>query len=134
MPDFSLVKIGSSPNWYIQWFENGHSRRASTRTTNGQEAELILAAFRLEKGETQAADMPVSEVLNWYWETYAHGLMRPDNADLSIRNLKPFFGTTTASECGISKQTAYADYKRANGYGEESIRRDLSVLSAALRR
>lgn len=134
MPDYGLIKINTSPNWYIQWFENGHSRRASTRTADEQQARSILAAFSLVQSTAPAEDMTVSTALDWYWDTHAKGLMRPDNADLGIRRLKPFFGTTLASQCNISKQQAYVDTRLAMGDGSESIRRDLSVLSAALRR
>lgn len=78
--------------------------------------------------------MGISQALDWYWETHGKGLMRPQSVDLSIRYLRPFFGSTLASECNIGKQQAYVDYRRTKGSGDESIRRDLSVLSAALRR
>lgn len=79
--------------------------------------------------------MTVSEVLDWYWSDHAErDTAKPANADLAIRNLKPFFGATLAVTCGIAKQQAYVKSKEAEGYGHESIRRDLSVLSAALKR
>lgn len=134
MSDYKLVQLATSPNWYIQWFEHGHSKRASTRTTNRQDAESILAAFRLVRGDKPIEDLTVTQALEWYWDAHAKNLMRPDTADLAIRNLRPFYGATLASDCGIAKQQAYIDYKRDRSYGDESIRRDLSVLSAALRR
>ena len=134
MSDYRLTQIATSPNWYIQWFEDGHSRRASTRTADRGEAEAILAAFRLVQADAPVADLTVSQVLDWYWESYAKGLMRPDTADLGIRYLKPFFGATPALSLTLAKQEAYADHRRGRGAGDESIRRDLSVLSAALHR
>jgi integrase len=133
VPDYTLVKIATSPNWYIQWSEGRRSRRATTGTPDRAQAEAILAATRLTAGTQTGDALTVSDALDWYWDVHASGLMRPDNASLGIRNLKPFFGTTLAVECGIGKQQAYVDHKRAIKYGEESIRRDLSVLSAALR-
>lgn len=134
MPDFSLVKIRTSPNWYIQWFENGHSRRSSTGTADGEEAKLVLSAFRLVQGEEAQPDLTVAQALDWYWETHGKTLMKAANAELAIRKLRPFFGNTLAVDCGIAKQQAYVDKRLAEGYGSESIRRDLAVLSAALRR
>jgi integrase len=134
VPDFTLVQIRSSPNWYIQWFEDGHSQRASTRTQDRGQAEQILAAFRLVKAESPVEDLTVVQVLDWYWDTHAKGLMRPSNADLGIRYLKPFFGSTSALAVTLEKQEAFVAHRRANGAGDESIRRDLSVLSAAMRR
>jgi integrase len=133
VPDYNLIKIGTSPNWYIQWSERGRSRRSTTGTPDRAQAEAVLAATRLTSAVDANDALTVSDALDWYWQVHASGLMRPDNADLAIRRLKPFFGTTVAIECGIGKQQAYVDTKRAVGYGEESIRRDLSVLSAALR-
>lgn len=134
MPDFTLVKIRSSPNWYIQWFEHGHSQRASTRTADRDTAEQVLAAFRLVRAEQPLADLTVPQVLDWYWDTRGKNLMRPDVCDLAIRYLKPFFGSTLVSALTLEKQELYAEYRRANGSGDESIRRDLSVLSAAVHR
>lgn len=132
---YRLVQTRNSPNWYIQWFEQGHSRRSSTGTADVGEAQGILAAFVLVRGEDPPDRLTVSQALDWYWTTYAEReLAKPANADLAIRNLKPFFGATPAIDCTISKQQAYADHKTAHGYGRESLRRDLSVLSAALKR
>jgi integrase len=134
MPDYSLVRIGTSPNWYIQWFEDGHSRRASARTADRDQAEQVLAAFRLVRSEQPVEDMTIAQCLEWYWDSYAKNLMRPDSADLAIRYLRPFFGATLASSLTRTKQQAYIDHRRLVGAGDESIRRDLSVLSAALNR
>lgn len=134
MPRFSLTKLPSSPNWYVQWFEGGRSRRVSTRTPSEDEAQAFLAAFRLAGAEEPLADLTVPQVLDWYWQSHAKDLMRPDSAELSIRYLKPFFGSTSALGLTLDNQEAYRDYRRSVGAGDESIRRDLSVLSAALRR
>jgi len=133
VPDYSLIQLKTSPNWYIQWSERGRSRRHSTGTADRAQAEAILAATRLATESATDDALTVTEVLDWYWQVHGHKLMRPDNCDLALRNLKPFFGATPANECGIGKQQAYVDHKRALNYGQESIRRDLSVLSAALR-
>lgn len=134
MPDYKLVRINTSPRWYIQWREDGRAKRITTGTSDEEEANGILAAFRLVQAEEPAADLTVAQALDWYWEDHAKNLMRPDAADLGIRKLKPFFGATIASECTIAKQQQFVDYRRDQGAGDESIRRDLSVLSAALRR
>lgn len=132
---YTLVQIGNSPNWYIQWHEAGRSRRSSTGTADREEAEGILAAFILVRGEEAPDSLTVSQALDWYWTSYAETkTAKPSNTDLAIRNLKPFFGATLAVECTIAKQQAYVDHKLSKGYGYESARRDLSVLSAALKR
>ena len=134
MPDFSLVKIATSPNWYVQWFEDGRSRRVSTRTSSDDEAQSFLAAFRLAALDEPVADLKIGDALEWYWESHGQYLMRPDNTDLGIRYLKPFFRDTLALDLSLSQQEAFVAYRRGNGAGDESIRRDLSVLAAALNR
>jgi integrase len=134
VPDYALTKIRSSPNWYIQWFEHGHSKRASTRTADRNEAEAILAAFRLVKADRPVADLTVPQVLDWYWDNHGHSRMRPQNIDLAMRYLKPFFGATLALDLSLDMQEHYVAHRRDAGAGDESIRRDLDVLSAALKR
>lgn len=134
MPDYSLTQIGNSPNWYIQWFEGGHSRRYSTRTRDRGEAKAILAAFRLIQSDQPVNDLTVVQVLDWYWDAHGKKLMRADSADLAMRYLKPFFGSTPVTTVTIEKQELYVEHRREAGAGEESIRRDLSFLSAATRR
>lgn len=135
MPDYTLVKIATSPNWYIQWFEAGRSKRLSTRTSDASEAQIVLAAFRLEVAEQETSDLTIGAALDWYWESHAeNGTMRPANAKLGIAYLKPFFGGTLASALTITMQERFVVDRREAGAGDESIRRDLSVLAAALNR
>jgi integrase len=134
VPDFSLIQIRTSPFWYVTWNEGGRSQRVSTRTRDRTEAEAFLAAFRLEAAEEPVADLSVSQALDWYWDTHGKTLMKPQSAELAIRYLKPFFGATPASTLTLAKQEAYVGHRRESGAGHESIRRDLSVLSAALGR
>jgi integrase len=134
VPDFSLTKIRSSPNWYVQWFDGGHSRRVSTRTPDRAEAQAFLAAFRLEVSTTPTDDLTVSQALEWYWDSHAKRTFRPDTPHLAIRRLKPFLGPVPAGDCNLAKQQAYVEYRRDEGDSDQSIRRDLITLSAALRR
>jgi integrase len=134
MPDYALVQIRTSPNWYIQWFEHGHSQRASTRTADRQQAEAILAAFRLVKADAPLSDLTIPHVLDWYWDAHGSKLMRPDAVTLAMKYLKPFFGNTRAGALTLDMQEQYTAHRREAGAGDESIRRDLSVLSAATKR
>lgn len=134
MPDFTLIKLRTSPNWYVQWHEGGRSQRVTTRTSSRPEAEAFLAAFRLAAASAPLDDLTIPQVLDWYWESHAKGLMRPDSAALGIRALKTFFGSTGALGLTLEMQEAFTAERRAAGTGDESIRRDLSVLSAALNR
>lgn len=134
MPDYTLTKISTSPNWYIQWFEDGHSQRASTRTADREQAEAVLAAFRLVKSEKPLNELTIPQVLDWYWENHGKTRFRPDNIELAFKYLKPFFGATLALDLTLDMQEEFVETRRTNGAGDESIRRDLDVLSAALHR
>lgn len=135
MPELALVKIRSSPNWYIQWFDGSHSRRRSTGTSDKAEADVVLAAFRLESADEPVADLTIGQALDWYLDSYAEKeTFRPDGTKLGIRYLKPFFGGTLCSKLTKDMQKRFVAQRLEDGAGNESIRRDLSVLSAALNR
>jgi integrase len=134
MPNFDLVQIRTSPNFYVQWHEGGRSQRVSTRTASRPEAEAFLAAFRLGAAEEPLADLTVPQVLDWYWHHHGKTLMKPSNITLARKYLEPFFGSTPALSLTLEKQEAYEAHRRDAGAGSESIRRDLDVMSAALKR
>lgn len=132
MPRYDLVKIGNSPNWYVQWFEDGHSRRCSTRTRSRAEAEAFLAAFRLAQSQRPSGDLTLADVLDWYLNTRGPELARLDSAELAVKHLKAFFGATLVDDLNLAMQDSYATHRREQGVGNETIRRELSVMSAAL--
>ncbi len=129
-----LTKIPNSPNWYVQWQEAGRSIRRSTGTRVRREAEEFLKVFLLEQQVHPTFDPSVSEVLDWYVENHGRKVARPDTILLAVRYLKEFFGEMPVSTVRLGLQQAYLDQRRSAGAGHESIRRDLSVLAAALRR
>lgn len=129
-----LVQIRNSPRWYVQFRDGGRSRRVSTGTRDRREAEAFLAAFRLEHSKGPVHDLTLPQVLDWYWNSHAKDVARPDNTALGIRALKAFFGSTMAGDVRLAQQQQFVEARKAEGAGHESIRRDLSVLSAALRR
>lgn len=130
---YTLAKIAGSPNWYIVWHEDGHSRRASTRTANRDQADAVLAAFKLEVERHPSRDITLAQVLAWYLETHGRKLARPDNAELAVKHLTAYYGNALVDDVSLSTQERYAEH-RARSVGSETIRRELSVLSAALNR
>lgn len=129
-----LVRTKNSPNWYVQWQEDGRSQRRSTGTPSRREAETFLKVFLLEQHAQPANDPTVSEILDWYVENHGRTVARPDNILLGVRYLKEFFGVMPVSSVRLRLQQAFLDDRKRKGAGQESIRRDLSVLAAALRR
>jgi integrase len=133
VPTYALVKIGNSPRWYIQWSEGGRSHRASTGTADREQAEAVCAAFRLERERHPEGPVTISQILEWYLEQKRSQLQSLDTAERAVKRMQAFFGTTLAVDCGPSLQTQYIDYRRKT-VKDETIQRDLTVLSAALRR
>lgn len=130
--DLALIKIGNSPNFYIQWFEGGHSRRHSTRTPDRKQANAVLAAFRLEVARQPSGGVTLAEVLDWYIANRGGELVRLDSAELGVKHLKEFFGSTLADDVRLDTQDRYRAHRRAKGVTDETVRRELSVLSAAM--
>jgi integrase len=132
---FRLVTLGNSPHLYVEWRENGSKRRVSARTSDRAAAEDFLAAFRLEYS-TETPDIwpDVRAVLNWYYESHAKAKPSGPQAKIAIDKLSAFFGSTLVCDAKLQKQQAYADKRAAEGARVETIRRELSVLSAAFRR
>lgn len=129
MSGFNLVRIPASPKWYVQWFdkETGRSKRRSTGTSSRDEAEAFLRAFELELQAEPTRSEPVNAILDWYIAVKDTS----DRAELCARHLKDFFGSTDAAALTYQKQEAYVDRRRRK-VKDETIRRELSVLSAAL--
>jgi integrase len=134
VPRYDLVKIGNSPNWYVQWFEDGHSRRCSTRARSRAEAEAFLAAFRLAQTQRPSGPVTLADILDWYLNTRGPELARLDSAELAVKHLKRFFGSVLIDDLNLAMQDDYAATRREQGVGNETIRRELSVMSAALKR
>lgn len=130
---YRLIKIRTSPNWYVQWFEGRHTRRCSTGTSDDEAAEAFLAAFKLEVAKQPSEDTTLAQILDWYLETRGQEIVRLDSAELAVRHLKSFYGATLVDDVSLSNQERYALQRRAR-VSDETIRRELSVLSAAMNR
>ena len=128
---YTLTRIATSPNWYIQWIENGRSQRISTRTRDREEADRLRAAFAVEKAIPPPADAAVDSLLDFYLEGKGPDLADKARQALCADHLKRFFGATLAGAAGPAAQDRYVAHRRRAGVTDETIRRELSVLSAA---
>lgn len=132
---FRLVTLKNSPRLYVEWRENGSKRRVSTRTSDRTAAESFLAAFRLEYLDAKAEDWPtVAAILQWYYDDHASKKPSAQQAEIAINHLKAFFGDTPANGVTTAKQSRYAEERLAKGRSSETVNRELSVLSAAMKR
>lgn len=130
-----LVRLKHSPNWYVEWREQGAKKRVSTGTDDPVKADGFLKEFRLAYTEDPADKWPdVPSVLNWYYEQHASKKASASQANIAKRHLVGFFGSTLVCDCKISRQERYVEHRRAKGVSDATIARELSVLSAAFER
>jgi integrase len=137
MPDYKLDRIPNSPKWYIVWTEGRRSRRVSTRETDRQQAELVLAAFRLErnrKPEAHPDEIAVATVLNDYIERHASKLPSAVQASIARDHLCRFFGASRVSAVTPSSIDEYVVTRQRAKIKNDTINRELMVLRAALNR
>lgn len=135
MPNYKLVKRPDSPKWYIGWSERGRSIRVPTGTEDKRQAELTLAALRLERekpAEAQPDDLSIAQVLTWYYDEHASKRPSADQADIAIAHLNRFFGASRVSAVNSVNHMAYELERRGAGIGWQTINRERMVLRAAL--
>lgn len=131
---FRLVTISNSPRLYVEWRENGSKRRVSTGTSDRSEAESFLATFRLEYLDQQATEWPtIAACLEYYFGEHVGQKPSAQQAEIAIRFLKAFWGSTTVDGATPVRQKRYARERMDLGRSTETVNRELSVLSAAIR-
>jgi integrase len=136
MPDFKLTQFEWSPRWYITWSDGRRSQRATTGTTDREQAQRVLAAFIIERGsisETALDKVSISAVLNDYYDGYACRLSSKDVTRLIIQKLELHYGVASVSVLtGPLGHKSYEDHCRKNGLKPSTINRRRAVLRAAL--
>jgi integrase len=73
-------------------------------------------------------------VLDWYYTDHVSKKASAQQARIAIAHLKAFFGTTAILDLAQVKQNRYVRERREKGISDATIGRELSVLSAALRK
>jgi len=129
---YDLKQIANSPFWYITWSERGRSKRHSTGTTSRAQAELYLAAFRLEHDPTKPRQYDLPAVFDYYFEAKKTGGRNDVTTKGTIDRLTKFFGLTDPCNIDFAAQAKFIKKRREEGKSDSTIKRDLSVLSAAL--
>jgi integrase len=128
---YHLVQIPTSPRWYVQWQEGGRSKRRSTGTSDRAEAEGFLSAFRLELERYPVEPIQMAQLLDFYIESRRSEIASIGRAELAARHLKGFYGTALVENCGPSSQRLYTAHRRRQGVKDDTIARELGVMSAA---
>jgi len=137
MPEYELAQRPDSPNWYIVWTEGRRSKRYSTGTPDRDQAELVLAAYRLEQHngpQAKPAEIGIGAVLEEYRLGHAEHLPSAEQAKIAIKHLTAHWGIATVDRLTLRSQDEYIIKRKAAGIGAETINRELSVLRAALNR
>lgn len=133
MPDYDLVQRPESPNWYITWTEGRRSRRVSTGTPDRAQAELVKAAFLLERNRRPEAapdDVAIVTALQDYYDGYAKDLPSAPQAKIAIDHLTRFYGLSKVAAINPATHDEYVKARRPAG--NETINRERMVLRAAL--
>ena len=134
MPDYQLTQIDSSPNWYVTWTIGRRSHRVSTRTADRKRAEQFLSAWRLRYDPAAETAWTLPAVLDWYFDDHARHLESADDAEAAIKRLTAHFGSSDPADISPEKQKGFITWRLREGVSNETVNRDLSVLSAALNR
>lgn len=126
---YTLVQIPTSPYWYVQWSDRGRSKRRSTGRTERADAEAWLRGFTLTIETTPVSPLSVSDAITFY--RLKKQVVSDDTASRIADRLKAFFGDTPLDRGGPGVQLHYIEKRRLDGVKDETIRRELALLSAA---
>jgi integrase len=120
---------------YVFWSEGGRSYRRSTRTTDRAEAEEWLAHFILEKEAPPVRkrhEMPIDLAFEDYLAEHGPALANKKRPEMSHRKMLEYFGTATVDALTPQAVRGYINWRKECGLKNNSIRRELSDLRAAL--
>lgn len=122
-------------NWYIYWTENGRSRERSTGTSNRSEAERIKAEWTLKNrkidGIKQPDEILVTFALSNYMAKRLDKVSDPDRIRNAVKALVPYWKHYSIADINESKCDEYVQKRNV---ANETVRRELGVLSAAVNR
>lgn len=129
--DYWLGRVDGSPFWYAVWHDKAKRTkgRSSLRETDEGKARLKLAAFVLERDRPKRvapADLGIAEALLAYIDPLV------DVERVAGQHIGAFFGTGMVSTLTPARQRAFIQHLGAKGLAPSTIRRYLTVLSAAL--
>jgi integrase len=119
--------------FYITWTECGRSRERSTGTADREQAEVRFTEWLQARGRRAGPSDPnetlVTDVLTDYALAKADEVIAPRMIGCAIDALTPFWEGRRVGE--VTKQTCKL-YGRSRGRSPNTVRRELSVLRAAI--
>lgn len=120
--------------WEIIWYERGQRKRKSTGTDDRREAALRLSEHlaALPAGPQRPRDpseRSIAEVLTAYAEGRGSDVADAERLAYALKALVPFWGEL---QVGDVTETLCKAYKNQRGKADETVRRELTVLRAAI--
>jgi integrase len=120
--------------WEIIWYERGARKRKSTGTDNRTEADQQLAAHLTAEpaGFVRPRDPSerlIADVLNAYATGRGSDVADPERLGYAVMALLPFWGELRV---GDVTETLCKGYSRQRRKANETVRRELSTLRAAI--
>ena len=127
----------NSPVWRACWLDGRRVRRRSLGTADFEEAKVRLAEFAVSNTRPTEAPpqcLSIAEVLLYYRQDHADSKASADQARIAADHIASWWGLRKVSEITPATQREFILHLAAKGMAPATIRRNLSVLSAALRR
>ena len=117
--------------FYIYWYQGASLKKRSTGTSDGREAEKILAAFISDRNADHAGPEQylVAQALTLYAEGHAATTQAPERIGYAISALLPFFGERRVQSL---TEDDFKTYAKERGKAPGTIRRELTTLRAAI--
>jgi integrase len=152
-----MSKTGQGPRlkrnergvYEIHWSDNGRSKRSSTRTSDLQSAQKVLAAFLMLGGREQRlaandrllvmdviGDPDAPDGKDYWHEHVVPNVISKETAEFAIKKLRQHFGRLVVADIMPSDVDDYVEARRAGRIGKPSINhtitRELAFLNAAI--
>lgn len=131
---YYLKKFNWSEYWYVCWSENRKPERVSTRETDRGAAEEFKARLVLELGKEQRdeSELLISDALDFYMEHHSPHTHSHATHEYYVKHLYNFFSGKKIEEISTILIRNYVIAREAKEIRTETIRRELSILNAAL--
>lgn len=123
--------------WVIRWTEGGQTRERRTGARSREEAEALFAEWLAEqrrkpRGRRLSAEYLIADCLSEYLEEHGPETQDPARIAFAMERLLDWWDDATVDAINKASCQAYAAARREEGVKDGTIRRELSVLSAAL--
>jgi len=138
--DYWLGEVEGGASWYAFWWDKSsrRTRRRSLDESEHEKAKIKLAEFALKHARAKDAgpnELSIAEVLVAYLDDHAVNKASCDLATIACLHINDWWGTKKVSDITANNQREFIKHLAVKkNLAPSSIRRYLSVLSAALNR